>query len=598
MTHATPNTLQTGFSTMMTKPSRWLGRTALCATLAASFAIAAQPARADEQTVKLIQLLIKKGILTPGQAGDLLQETAPPSRHGHHAAQAAPAEEQPQAAENFPTPAPNPGEIRVTYVPDFIRKQIADQVRAQVMDQAETEGWATPNALPEWTQRFKLYGDMRARYEADLFDKGNYNGFINYASVNSGSPFDLDGYVNGTGANPPFLNTTENRNRFRLRARFGVQATLDDWITSDIRFGTGSDNGPVSTNQTLGSPGDFSKYSIYLDRAFFTLTPRHDLTAYIGRSPNPFFTTDLIFNNDLSMDGVAIQYTPKLANALDAFITLGGFPVLNTAFDFSTNDPNKFASHDGYLLAAQGGAQWKLSREYVAKLGVGFFDFTGVQGAVSGPCALQAGSAAYCATDGTRFPFAQFGNTVDLIRDVIQTSATSADPQYFGLASRFAVFEAHPQFLIKSYDPFDIAIDGEFLKNLGFNRSAILDHGAEVIGNNGTLGGPINPAINGHYQGGDTAYMVKASFGELVIHKKWDWNAYFGYKYLESDSTLDSLNDTDFHLGGTNAKGYILGANVGIASNTWVSARWYSSQVVSGPQYGNDVVQLDLNSSF
>jgi hypothetical protein len=156
------------------------------------------------------------------------------------------------------------------------------------MDQAETEGWATPNALPEWTQRFKLYGDMRARYEADLFDKGNYNGFINYASVNSGSPFDLDGYVNGTGANPPFLNTTENRNRFRLRARFGVQATLDDWITSDIRFGTGSDNGPVSTNQTLGSPGDFSKYSIYLDRAFFTLTPRHDLTAYIGRSPNPF----------------------------------------------------------------------------------------------------------------------------------------------------------------------------------------------------------------------------------------------------------------------------------------------------------------------
>jgi hypothetical protein len=37
---------------------------------------------------------------------------------------------------------------------------------------------------------------------------------------------------------------------------------------------------------------------------------------------------------------------------------------------------------------------------------------------------------------------------------------------------------------------------------------------------------------------------------------------------------------------------------LGVADNTYVSLRWLSSQVVSGPPYGNDVVLLDLNASF
>jgi hypothetical protein len=37
---------------------------------------------------------------------------------------------------------------------------------------------------------------------------------------------------------------------------------------------------------------------------------------------------------------------------------------------------------------------------------------------------------------------------------------------------------------------------------------------------------------------------------------------------------------------------------IGVANHTNVSLRWLSSQVVSGPQDGNDVVLLDLNTSF
>ncbi len=60
----------------------------------------------------------------------------------------------------------------------------------------------------------------------------------------------------------------------------------------------------------------------------------------------------------------------------------------------------------------------------------------------------------------------------------------------------------------------------------------------------------------------------------------------------------NSINDADFHLGGTNAKGYILTGSLGVARDTYLSLRYFSSQVISGPPDGNQVLQLDLLSSF
>jgi hypothetical protein len=92
--------------------------------------------------------------------------------------------------------------------------------------------------------------------------------------------------------------------------------------------------------------------------------------------------------------------------------------------------------------------------------------------------------------------------------------------------------------------------------------------------------------------------MIRGEFGHLKIEKRWDWNVMLAYKYLETDSTLDSINDSDFHLGGTNAKGYILTGSLGVAKKTFVSLRWFSSEVISGPKDSNNVFQLDLQSSF
>ena len=581
----------------------WLVRTALTTTLAAGLVLAAPRAHADEQTVKLIQLLIQKGILTSGQAGELLRETGAPAKGRHAARASAPAS---TAAATQEEPPARQGEIRVTYVPQFVRKQIADEVRAQVMTESREEGWAAPDALPEWTRRVRVFGDIRARYESDSFDKGNYNNLVNYAGINGGNPFDVGALGNGTGAYPPFLNTTQDRNRFRLRARFGVEAQLADNVQAVIRVGTGDPNGPVATNATLGENGAFSKYNIYLDRAFVAFDPDSHTTIRAGRSSNPFDTTDILFYNDLGFDGVSAHYEHQIGSTVNTIITGGAFPLFNTDFAFSSNDPNKFASTDSYLFAIQGGAEWHARPDIFGRLSVGFFDFTGVQGGVSAPCTqlppISASNFA-CGTDDTRYLNGQFGNTVYPIRSipaVTGNSATSPDPQYYGLASRFAVLEVHPRFEIDTYAPYDIQIEGDYIKNLAYNRDAILSHGAI-----GQPGGPANnlgsssvKGVAGPYQGGDTGYMAKITLGYPTLKHKWDWSVYAAYKYIATDATIDALDDAEFHLGGTNARGYQLQGAVGVADNTNVSLRWLSSQAVSGPQYGNDVVLLDLNASF
>jgi hypothetical protein len=562
----------------------------MLAAMAAAWPPSPARADADDKIAKLIQLLIEKKILSAHQARDLLAETNAPAKPARRAAVAAAPPAEPAAP-------PKPGEIRVTYVPDFIRKQIADQVRAQVMTEAQSEGWAAPDALPEWTKRFKLYGDLRVRYERDSFASGNSNQFINFASINNGSAFDANNYGAGSLAQspPPFLNTTEDRERPRVRARIGFEAFIDDGLTADVRITTGADNGPVTPNQTMGSPGDFSKYNVYIDRANLAYSPVGGVTLYAGRENNPFFTTDLIFYSELGFDGIAAKIDEPVAQGASLFVNGGVFPILNSAFDFSTNSDQKFGSANAYLLALQGGGQYQVRHDVLAKLGVGFFDFNGVQGAVSQPCPEQFGIFT-CSTDDTRFPFQQFGNTVYAIRNIVNTPGASnpVNPQYYGLASRFAVLEAHPRVEIDTYSPIAIAIDGEYIKNLAFNRQAILDHGPP----NGPIGPQNNIGSNGYYQGGDTGYIIRGQIGQLQIKKRWDWNVMLAYKYLETDSTLDSIDDSDFHLGGTNAKGYILTGSLGVAKDTFVSLRWFNAQVVSGPKDSNSVVQLDLQSSF
>ena len=94
------------------------------------------------------------------------------------------------------------------------------------------------------------------------------------------------------------------------------------------------------------------------------------------------------------------------------------------------------------------------------------------------------------------------------------------------------------------------------------------------------------------------AYYVRLDVGRPEIRHFSDWNVLFSYRYIERDAVLDAFNDPIFHAGGTDAKGWVLGAQYGLADNTWVDLRWLSSNSLSGPPLAIDTINLDMNARF
>jgi hypothetical protein len=81
--------------------------------------------------------------------------------------------------------------------------------------------------------------------------------------------------------------------------------------------------------------------------------------------------------------------------------------------------------------------------------------------------------------------------------------------------------------------------------------------------------------------------------------ERWgDWQVYVGYKYVQADAVVDGYNDPDFHFGGTDAKGYLVGLLYGVGKNTYARLRWLSANSIDGPPLAWDVLQLDLIASF
>ena len=535
----------------------------------ASSAGAAAPTTQDV-TINLIHLLVQQNIITAAQADALFTQA------------------KKEAAESTPpaTGAPPTKSIRVTYVPEVIRDQITEQTKKEVLEESKSAPSA-PSILPEWMRRVTITGDFRMRYERQFNTGQNYPYFGDYNTVNQGSPVDISPY---TSPGVPVLNTTQNRQRYRLRARLEIDDRVNNATVIGMRLTTGSNTGPVSPNQTQGS--DFSQYPINLDRAFLRYTPTPDAKILVGRFASPWLATDLVWYNDLNFDGVAAQYNHEIGENFRPFVTAGVFPIENTALGFPTLSSTKVPSRDKWLYAGQIGLSWLPSPDYLLKIGAAYYDFAKIQGNLSAPCS-DTSSSSPCNTDNTRAGFLQRGNTVFAIRNPtnIPTSTNQvAEYQYYGLASRFRVADLTARFDVATFAPVHVTFNGEFAYNTAFDRSRII-----ALNPDNNLG-PAGTAQS--FASGPMAFQTGITVGMPEMREFGDWSASVAYKYLEADSVVDAFNDADFHGGGTNAKGYVLRGNMGLGHNVWVSGNFFSATEVSGPPLAEDTLQMDLNARF
>lgn len=509
-----------------------LKKTKLAAMMAVAFLC--QGAQAGEKqelealrqtTFNLIQALVQQGLLTADKAEMLLKSAA-----------VAP---QPADQQRQPEQKAEANVVRVTYVPETVKREIREQIKNEVLAQAKNERWGDPGALPDWVGRFKWGGDVRLRFQNDLFQKDNT------------SPLDLTQF--GINMN----NTTEDRERMRVRVRLNADIKIaDDW-KAGLRLSTGNTSDPVSTNQTLGNT--FNKYTVVFDRAFLKYDPYRWLSVTGGRIPNPWFSTDLVWDEDLNFEGLAVTLKPQLSDSLTGFFTAGAFPVQEVESSDTVLAKSK------WLYGAQAGVEWMAADMSTLKLGVGLYKYTQIAGQ---PNQILNSTAFNLTAPQTR----QKGNTMFLIDNPANSLvALAADYHELNLTGRYDW---------AAFDPVHVVVTGDYVKNIGFDRQEILQR----------TGLDIEPRTKG--------YQAKLMLGMPEIKKEGEWQTYLGYKYLESDAVLDAFTDSDFHLGGTDTKGYLFGGSYGIAKNTSIGLRYMSADQIDGPPLAIDVLQVDLNAKF
>ena len=509
--------------------------------------------------INLLQALVDKGLLTREQAQQLVKQ-ATDKAAADAAALAAKNAEQAKEEENA---------VRVPYVPQIVKDEISKQVEqevkpavvADVVDEAKKEKWGVPGALPEWLSRVKVFGDVTVREQSDMFAKDN--GLVpDFNAINA---------AGGLSAQYPYLDTTENRNRLRLRARVGVEGDISPYITAFIRLSSGSLTNAASESQTFGTYAE--RYNVGIDEAYIrwntnTLDQLSLSTANFGRMQNPWFSpTELVYARDLTFEGVSdtlrLGWGAGANDKSHVFLTLGAFPMLEVP---TSNQNNK------WLVGGQFGTNLRFNdgADHL-RAAMAYYDFLHVTGVLNSATAPGL-------TNYTAPTYVQSGNTMF---DIDNYSTNTTGTELWALAAHFRIVDLAGNFEHNFTPNYSLALTGEAVRNIGYNMTQIEALTGEKFTANENKG-----------------YVGEVSFGTPVVDHFGAWRAAVGYRYVRADAVIDAWTDADFHEGGTNTAGYYFWGSFGITKNTWVRVRYLSGNEIDGPRYGLDILQVDLNARF
>ncbi len=473
-----------------------------------------------------------------------------------------------------------PGTIRVPLIPEIVKQEIREQVStdlresvsSDILAKAKQERWGIPGVLPTWVDRIKISGDIRLRAQSDIFDRSNTNplesglGYFNYQKINSA------GGISNAG-DEVYLNSYENRERMRIRARLAISAKITHGWKTALRFTTGNFTDPVSTNQTLGNSNRNAR--LVLERAYLQFESEFgDMIWTGGRVKNPWLSTNLVWDKDLNFDGMAFQFHLNKSenpldmdeeNVIDPFLTIAAFPLA---------EENRYT--DKWLLGAQIGFNYTFLNSSQLSFGLAYYDYQNIE-AKNNP----------------------FGSTINnhTIPDYVQQgnsmfNINQTGGEKYGLATDYNLLNLTLKYDMANYAPIHVYLTADYVENIGYR-----------ITEDAKLSDPSTVGADG-YKKQNKGYQVRIDVGWPDYTVRGNWRTFFAYKKLERDAVLDAFTDSDFHLGGTDAEGYILGLNYGIDDNVWVTAKFFSTDVVNGLQYGPggkykiNTFQFDLNTKF
>lgn len=325
-----------------------------------------------------------------------------------------------------------------------------------------------------------------------------------------------------------------DRNRQRFRLRFGFTAKPADPIEIGVRLASGASGDPTSTNQSFTDT--FDKKPIFIDLAYAKYAPMDWLSLVGGKMENPFFTVGegMVWDGDVTPEGAAVQLQSK--DPLPGLDRLLSVKPFLNAGAFAVEEISGDYGDPG-LFGFQGGAEIGLPMEMKLTTGGGYYEMTGIEGRRTSDITAAPG-----------------GNTT-------QGAAAAA------------VF-------MHDYDMVT------FTNKLGLPK---------------VLGQPVS--LRGDYvhntgaKEDNSGWMAGLDVGK-VTDRFGSWQAGYAYKRLEPDATFGAITDSDFGTGGTNHKGHILYASMGLSKYASVGLKYFRTDEVEGSQAHNDTLQADMLLKF
>ena len=180
------------------------------------------------------------------------------------------------------------------------------------------------SALEAAMSRFRFSGDIRVRGE-DFFQKG-----------------------------------AVDRNRARIRARFGVEGQLNEDFVGGLYVASGTLGDPTTTNETLTN--FFDRKTLGVDRAYITYNPvaHRWLSLTGGKFATPWARTSLTFDQDINPEGFNAKTSFDLKKGpIRNFTAQGIYLAVNEA----SKGPDSYAAGGSVSGALQFGP-WSLKPSY------------------------------------------------------------------------------------------------------------------------------------------------------------------------------------------------------------------------------------------
>jgi len=498
---------------------------------------------------------------------------------------AALAHAQSEPAANGDAAPVQPNVQRVPYLSEAMKTQIRNEIKEEILTQARAERWGVPNASPAWADRIKIDGDIRYRHQADRPSKDNTPPYVYLGAEGANdngisrapdfAAFNSSGYATAS--------TEDKRDRERLRLRLGLTAKVSDEVGVGVRLATGNTTDRVSTNQTLGQ--GFNKYQLLVDRAFIRLDPLESLTVHAGRMPNPWFATEMVWSDNLNFEGLAatLRRVPEEGTFVP-FATMGWFPL---------REASKPARGSRALTGAQVGLSWEPASRMRVKAGLAIYSYKNIAGQQDLDYITDGTQVTGVGATYGQYEYAsnmrQKGNTVFETNPAFDRNQSPV----WGLAYQFRPMVLTLSAELTHFSPYSLLLSAEYARNTAFDVDNFHKRAGAAFAN-------VSPG------GKDSGYHLKLAFGAPEVREEGQWQVSTTYRHVGSDAVLDAFTDSDLGLGGTNLKGFTMGASYGLYRNTALGARYLSAQTIESPlnasypdaKYKVNTLQVDLNVRF